>query len=122
MLVDSCCKQYMVLATGQRCISGLIPIYSLRRDIRSTYSSVITAYKSADKIIQPIGINHAVRIGVGEDFTLSCGRAGIPGVAQSLIALMNVTHPWELRCDIRCIIGRSVIDQDDLILGIVKFT
>src|SRR6266542_4107486 len=105
-----------------RCNAGLNPIFGWRRYVRSAYSGVITAYKSADKIIEPIRINHAVRIGVGEYFTLGSGGARIAGVTQTLIALMNVAHPWELRCDVRRIIGRSVIDQNYLILGLIEFS
>src|SRR5919106_4410366 len=38
-----------------------------------------------------------------------------------MIALTDVAHPWEARGDIGCVIGRSVIDQDHFILGIIKF-
>ena len=122
VLGDHICKQHM--ARSARCPrnAGLNPIFGWRRDIRSAYSGVITAHKSANEIIEPIRINHAVRIGVGEYFTLGGGGARIAGVTQTLIALRNVAHPWELRCDVRCIVGRSVIDQNDLILGVIEFT
>src|SRR5438270_6931867 len=81
MLGDHIGKQYMARSTGCRCNASLNPTFGWRRDIRPTHSSVITAYKSADEIIQPIGINHAVRIGVGEDFTFSCGGTSIPSMA-----------------------------------------
>src|SRR5881275_111074 len=73
MLGDHIGKQYMARSTGCRCNAGRNPIFSGRRDIRSTYSSVITTYEGPDKIIQPIRINHAVRIGVGENFPFSPG-------------------------------------------------
>src|ERR687892_1418572 len=38
-----------------------------------------------------------------------------------MIALTDVAHPWEPRGDIGCVIGRSVIDEDHFILGIIKF-
>ena len=35
---------------------------------------------------------------------------------------MNVAHLWELRCNVGCVIGRTVIDKNNFILGIVQFT
>ena len=122
MLGNHICEQHMARSARCRCNAGLNPIFGWRRNIRSAYSSVITAYKSADEIIEPIRIDHAVRIGIGEHVPLGSAGAGIAGVAQSLIVLMNVAHPWELRSDVRCIVGRSVIDQNNLILGVIQFT
>src|SRR5262245_8270733 len=112
----------MTRSARRRCNAGLNPIFGWRRDIRSAYSGVITAHKSANEVIEPIRINHAVRIGVGEYVTLGSGGARIAGVTQTLVALMNVAHPWELRCNVRCIVGRAVIDQNDLVLWVIQFT
>ena len=39
-----------------------------------------------------------------------------------MIALMNVADLRELRRNVRCVIRRTVIDQDDFVLGIVQFS
>ena len=38
-----------------------------------------------------------------------------------MIALMNVADLRELRCNVRCVIRRAVIDKNDFVLGIVQF-
>ena len=43
-------------------------------------------------------------------------------MAQTVIGLMEVAYPRELRGDVSCIVGRTVIDEDHFIVGIVKFT
>src|SRR5262245_1605569 len=100
MLGNCISQQHVARSSRCRCDARLNPVSGWRRDVRSTHSGVVTAHKSADEIIQPIRINHAVRISVGEHLTLGCYSAGVSSVTQSMIALMNIAHPWELRCDI----------------------
>ena len=38
-----------------------------------------------------------------------------------MVALMNVANPWELRRDVGRVIGRTVIDQNNFVIGIVQF-
>src|SRR5438094_9964743 len=92
------------------------------RDVRSTHSGIIAAYKCADQIIEPIRICHAVRIGVGEHFPFGGSGPTIASVTQSMIALLNVAHPWELRCNVGRGIRSTVIDQNDFILRVVELT
>ena len=122
MLGDYIGKQHMARSARCRCNAGLNPIFGRRRNIWATDSGIVATQQSTDEVVQPICINHAVRVGVSENFTLRCGGAGIPSVAQALIVLRDVAHPWELRRDVRCIICRAIIDQNNLVLGIVKLT
>src|SRR5215472_11377963 len=80
MLCDRVGKQNMVWSPWRRSNAGLNPILCWRRDVWSTDSGVIAADKRANQVIQPIGVCHAVGIGVGQHFALRSSRAGVAGV------------------------------------------
>ncbi len=61
------------------------------------------------------------RVGVGQDFAFGRGRAGVAGVTQAVIALMNVADVRKLRRDVSGVVGRSVIDQDHFVIRIIEF-
>ena len=74
-------KQNMVWSAGRRSNARLNPILCRRRDVWSAYSGVIATDKRANQVVQPIGIRHAVGIGVGQHFALGSSRPGVAGVA-----------------------------------------
>src|SRR5438067_12169155 len=90
-------EQNMTWTARRRRNARLNPILCWRRDVRSANSGVIAAYECADQIIQPIHVCHAVRIGIGEHFASGSGGPGVAGVAQPMVALMNVADLRELR-------------------------
>ena len=102
---DDVGEQNVAGTARRRCDTGLDPVFCRWRDVRTACSRIATAQKSADQIIEPIDVRHAVGIGIGKHVALRRCGAGITGVTQSLIALMDVTHPRELRRDVSCIIG-----------------
>src|SRR4029077_9062260 len=79
MLGDSIRKQNMVWAAGCRSKARLNPVLCSRRNVRPTHSGVFAADKRANQTVQPIGVCHAVGIGVGQHFALG---GGCPGVAR----------------------------------------
>src|SRR5581483_937609 len=81
VLSHNICKQDMARSARRCRNAGLDPVFCGRSDIRSTYSGVITTYESPDKVIEPVRINHAVGIGVGEDFALGFPGACVPRIA-----------------------------------------
>ncbi len=97
VLGDCVSKQNMTWSARCRGNARLDPILCRRRDVRSADSGIIAADKRADQVVQPIDVCHAVRIGVGEHFTFRSRGAGVAGVTQPMVALVNVSHPWELR-------------------------
>src|SRR5262245_60743361 len=80
MLGDRIRKQNMIRPSGRGSNACLNPILRRRRDVWSADSSVIATHKRANQVVQPIGVRHAVRIGVGQDLTLGGSRPGIAGV------------------------------------------
>src|SRR4029453_7675456 len=90
-------QQNVAGTAGRRCDTGLNPMLCGWRDVRAAYSRIAAAQKGCNQVIEPIDIRHAVGIGIGEHFALRRCSAGIAGVAQSMIALMDVAHPRELR-------------------------
>src|SRR6266480_2919405 len=107
VLGDRVSKQNMTWTAGCRSNARLNPILCRRCDVWSADSGIIATDKCADQIIQPIHICHAVRIGIGEHFTFGGSGAGVAGVTQPMVALVNVSHLWELRCNVGCIVGRT---------------
>src|SRR6266508_376587 len=81
MLGDCIRKQNMVWSARRPSNARLNPILCRRRDVWSAYSGVIATDKSANQVVQPIDVRHAVRIGVGKHFALGSSRPGIAGVA-----------------------------------------
>ena len=101
--------------------TGLHPIFRRRRDVRTAHARVIAAHERADQIVEPVRIGHAVGVGVGEHFALGRGRAGVARVAQAVVVLPDVANVRKTRRDLRRVIGRAVIDQDDFVVRIIDF-
>ena len=118
---DGVGKQNMAGPARRRCDTSLNPVLCRWRDVRAAYSRIVAAQKGGDQIIEPIDIRHAVGIGVGKNFALRRGGAGIAGVAQAMISFDGCSAPRELRRDVSRVIGRSVIDEDDFVFGIIEF-
>src|SRR6266480_2294655 len=74
MLGDRIGKQNVVWSARRPCNARLNPILCRRRDVRPTHSGVIAADKRANQVVQPIGVRHAVGIGVSEHFALGSSR------------------------------------------------
>src|SRR5207248_8697080 len=93
-----------------------------RRNIWTTHAREVAAGQRADQIVKPIDVGHTVRIGVGEYFPACGGSAGVARSAQPTGGLMNVTNIWEFSGDLRGVVGRSIIHQDNLKLWVIDFT
>src|SRR6266446_6797927 len=111
----------MTRSTGRSGDTSLDPCFCRRRNIRTTYAREVAVGECANQIIEPIDIGHTVRIGVSEYFAACGGGAGVARDAQPAIGLMNVTHVWEFSGDLRGVVARSIIHQDNLKLGVIDF-
>src|SRR5215467_6694830 len=80
MLGDGIREQNMIWAAGRGSNACLNPVLCRWRDVWSADSSVVATDKRANQIVQPIGIRHTVRIGVGQDLARSISRPGVAGV------------------------------------------
>ena len=95
VLRDRVGEEHVARAAGCRRDAGLDPVFRRRRNVRPADPSVIAADERADEIIEPVGIRHAVGVGVGEHFALGCGRAGVARVTQAVILLPDVADRSE---------------------------
>src|SRR4029453_9323223 len=80
MLGDCVRKQNMVWSARRRSNARLNPILCGGRDVRSAYSGVIAHDKRANQVVQPIGVRHAIGIGVSQYFALGSSYPGVAGV------------------------------------------
>ena len=114
-------QEHVARSAGRRGDAGLDPIFRRRRDVRSADARVIAAHQRADQIVEPIRIGHAVGVGVGKNFALGRGGAGVACVAQAVVVLPDVTDVRETSRDLRCVIGRTVVNQDDFVGRVIDF-
>ena len=112
-------QEHVARAAGRRRDAGLDPIFRRRRNVRAADPGIIAAHERADQIIEPVGIRHAVGVGVGEHFAPGRGRAGVARVTQAVVLLPDVTDLRKTRGDLRRVVGRAVIDQDGFVGRIV---
>src|SRR6266481_5452524 len=49
------------------------------------------------------------------------GRPRVAGVTQAVVALVNITNVRKLRGDLRRVVSRSIIHQDDFAIWIIEF-
>src|SRR6266513_165125 len=80
MLGDRIRKQNMVRSAGRCTNARLNPILCRRCDVWSADPGVIATDKRANQVVQPIGVRHTVRIGVGQHIALGGSRTGVAGV------------------------------------------
>src|SRR5262245_66091885 len=105
----------MVWSTGSGSNARLNPILCWRRNVWPADSGVIATDKGSNHVVQPIRIRHAVGIGIGQDFAFGRRRPCVAGVTQSMIRLMDVVDRWELGCDVRSVISRTIVYQNDFV-------
>src|SRR5574338_1281637 len=74
MLGDGVREQHMIRPARRGSDARLDPVLCGRRDVRSANTGIIATEERANQVIQPIGIGHAVRIGIGEDIAFGSGR------------------------------------------------
>ena len=121
----------MARSAGRGSDGGLDPVHRRRRDVRAAHTRVVAAEQRAHEIVKPVGIGHAVGVGVGEDFASRRVCADIPRVAQPHVFLNDVLEaglppsPFRPRLfkrlhDLPRVILRSVIDKHDLEIRIIQ--
>ena len=77
--------------------SGLDPIHGRRRDVRAADPrDNRRESKRADQIVKPVGIGHAIGVGIGEDVARGGSGAGIAREAEAHVALDDGDEIGEL--------------------------
>src|SRR5215470_10478519 len=80
MLCHGIREQNMIWAAGRCSNACLNPILCGRGNVWSADSRIIATDKRNNEVVQPIGIRHAVRIGVRQDLTFGCTHSSVAGV------------------------------------------
>ena len=114
-------KENVTRSPGRGGDAGLDPVFRRRRNVGPADAGIIAAHQRPDEIVEPILIGHAVRIGVGEHFAFSRGRAGVARVAQAVVRLPDVADVRKLGGDLWRVVGRAIVDQDRLIGRVIDF-
>ena len=112
-------EEHMAWTAGSGRHAGLHPIFRRRRNVRAAHAGEVAAEQSADEIIEPIRIGHAVAVCVNNHFARGRVGADISSETQTFVFLTDSAHPGMARGDFGGLIGRSIIDEDDLVVGVM---
>ena len=102
-----------------------------RRDVRPPDGDAPAVHERLDQVREPIGIRHAVRVGVGDHVS---GRRGCPGVAgrRQPEGILPQDHQWwpghgrvrrrplGLRQNAGRVVGGAIVHDDHLEIGIAQ--
>ena len=98
-------QQNVARSARRRRHAGLHPIFRRRRNVGAAHARVVAAEKRADQIIQPVGIGHAVGVGVGQNLTFGGSGPGVACIAQAVIILADIADVGKTGGDFRSVIG-----------------
>src|SRR5262245_21320877 len=90
-----------------------------RRKIRPSDQRMRTALKGAIVIVEPVRIRIGVVIDIGNNLTSCVFPSGVSRRAETLILSANKIRVEALG-DLGCVVRRTVIDNNDFIVGILK--
>ena len=91
-----------------------------RRKIRAAAGGKAARFHLGDEIGQPIGVGDAVAVGIGDDLAGRGLGADIAGDAQALVRLADDPAIGIAFGDFEGAVARTVIDDDDLVIGVVQ--
>ena len=91
-----------------------------RGKVGSAAGREIARFHLGDEVGQPVRVGDAVAVGIGDD--LAARRLGpdISCDAQPLVGLADDAAEREALSDLERAVGRAVIDDDDLVIGVVE--
>ena len=89
-----------------------------RHDVRPAGTDHVRRQKRLDEIREPVAIRPRVRIRIRDDVSGGLGQPDVPGRGQPAIRDVDHADASKLPGHFRGAISRSVIDDDDLVVGI----
>ena len=92
-----------------------------RQQVGAAHARGLRVEQLGDQEVEPVRIGKAVIVGVGDD--LACGQvhADVTRHRKTFVRLPVVAHRGKARGDVRHAVRRAVVDQQDFVVGIVKF-
>jgi hypothetical protein len=93
-----------------------------RQKIVTADAGEFAVEQAAHEIVEPVFVRAAVRVGKRNDFAPSRCNSGVACDRKALVFVVaKVPEITEASADLLGAIGRTVIDQDHFVLGIVQF-
>src|SRR4029079_11709274 len=89
-----------------------------RYNVRAARSNDAGCKKRLNKVRQPVGINSRVCVGIGDDFTRRLRETYVARRAQSSVRYLDEPYTRMIASDLAGAIARTVVDDDDFVLGI----
>ena len=90
-----------------------------RGQIGPAHSHMVGRHECVRKILQPVRIGKGVVIDIGDDFTRSGFRTRVARAAQAAVFGSDESK-WVLPDDFSRVVLRSIVNNDDLIVGIFE--
>ena len=112
--------QHVAGRTWRRGAAGLDPAVFMRRVVGSAASVEILFDDRAHHQRQPMRIDDAIGIGVGDDFAARRVHPDVARDAEALVGLADQPELGKVHRDFRGTIARAVIDDDDFEIGIIE--
>src|SRR5215468_9967032 len=95
------------------------PAVTSRRDVPSADAYMRRRHERPGQVPQPVPIGPSIAVDVSDDFTGRRLKPCVSGTAQSTI--LSTDHAEsEVRCDCGRPVRRPIVDDDDLVVGIVE--
>ena len=101
-----------------------------RREVRPAHGHEAAAHELEDQEGEPVGVGHAVRVGVGDDLAGRRLGAHVARDAEPLVLLadddharaagVRVVHRLVPLADLERAVLRAVVDDDHLVVGVVE--
>lgn len=96
------------------------PTVGSRGDVRAAGGFHTRIFERVDEMQQPVAIGNAIRVGICNDVSARSFGAKVARYAESLIRLASILDIRELFGDIRSAIRRTVVNEYDLVVRIIK--
>ncbi len=89
-----------------------------RHHVRSPRADDVGREERLHEVREPVGVDPCVGVGIRDDFARRMGEPHVPGVAEAAVRDVDHSNGRMLSCDFSRAIARSVVDQNDLEVGI----
>ena len=87
----------------------------------ATDAGKIASEQAADEVVEPVFVRAAVGVGKGDDLTSGGFDSGVAGSGKPEIFLTDAADCGEASDDFLGVVGRAIVHEDDLVIGIVQF-
>ena len=112
-------EQNMARTARRRRHTSLHPVFRRGRNVRSPHPGEVAAEQRPDQVVEPVGVRHAIAVGINNHIARSLAGANIARVAEPLVFLTDVADPRMPLRDLLRVVGGPVIHQHDFVIGVI---